>query len=172
MLKTIWEEVRSLFEVDDGSLPDIFIESLTAEEVVSLYNKVMSHASIYDDPAVWSIEESREMLLKELDDPASLVVQGKTEPFRHGLNQLKFDGVALPELTICVEPTTVSFDYRKGINWGRYEVEALLKFLWDLVHDLPNARVIRADEGSSQNPSVEFSRAWNAYRTYRMTSES
>jgi hypothetical protein len=78
--------------------------------------------NIFDDPAAWSIEEGREVPLKELDDPASLVVQGKTEPFRHGLDQLKIDGVKLPVLTICVEPDSLSFDYRMGSDWGRYEV--------------------------------------------------
>ncbi len=100
MLETIWSELRSLFEVDDGSLPDIFIESLTKEEVVSLYHKVMLQARIYHNPIAWSIEESLEVPLKELNDPASLVVQGKIESFRHGLDQLKIDGVKLPALTI------------------------------------------------------------------------
>jgi hypothetical protein len=164
---SIWEELNHLFAVDDGSIPDIYVEPLTSDEVVNLYKKVMSRAHVYDDPTVWSREESRDVPLKQLSRPAELVVRGKIESFRHGLVGLESNGVQLPDLTICVEPNGISFDYKMGKRWGPKEVESLFEFLWDLVQDLPNAKVFHADEGMYEKPTEVFSRVWEQYGNNR-----
>lgn len=163
----MWEELRYLFEIDDGSLPDIYIEAVTGDEIVSLYKQVMSRASMYGNPEVWSIEESCDILLKQISDPAASVIQGKIELFRHGLVGLESGGVRLPDLTICVEPNVLSFDYRMGECWGPKELEALFEFLWDLVQDLPHAKVFHAEEGAYEKPSEVFSRVWEQYKKNR-----
>jgi hypothetical protein len=55
----LWLKVKHLFEQDDGSLPDIFVEGITPDQTVALYEWLMGQCEIYGDPTLWSIESSK-----------------------------------------------------------------------------------------------------------------
>lgn len=166
-MSLIWNQLHDLFDTDDGSLPDIFIESLTGEQVVEVYRRTMIPAKLYGEPKAWNKETQEDIPLHSLDNPAEAVVKGQIESFRHVLEDLKINNVLLPELTVCVDDTAVSFDYRAGDDWGPKEVEQLLAFLWYLVGDMPQARVFHAFEGGSDRPTEIFSRVWKDYTSAR-----
>lgn|GEM_PF-680203 len=164
MQQVLWIQLHRLFESDDGSLPGIYIESLAGSQVVELYGKAMAQAGILNEPTLLSKGAFSDAPARLLPPPANLVVEGKAEPFRYGLTNLKIGTITLPDLTIHVKSNAVSFDYRMGTQWGPLEVEALFAFLWNLVRDIPNAEVFHAEEGLYQNPTEVFSRAWQRYR--------
>jgi hypothetical protein len=152
----IWHKIGHLFENDDGSLPDIFVENLTNEQIVIVYNWVVSEAGIYGEPTLWSIKEERDILVREIGNPAQKFIDKEVEIFRHGLKDLIINGIKIPQLTISVEVGGVSFNYRKGKDWSPKEVRALLDFLLHIVRIAPDSKIFQAEEGSYKKPSLEF----------------
>ncbi len=144
----LWENIRHLFEIDDGSLPDVFVENMTNEQIVNVYNWVVSKSGIYGEPTLWSIKEERDIPIKEVKNPAQKFVNKEVETFRHELKNLVLNGIKMPTLTICVETEGVSFDYRKGKEWGPKEVNALFDFLILITRMAPDSKITQAEEGS------------------------
>lgn len=158
-----WPRVKHLFERDDGSLPDIFVENLSPDEIVVVYEWLLSQCTIAGDPTLWSLEAEQDVPIREVPYPARAFVQRKVASFRHCLASLVVGKVELPTLSVCVEPEGVSFDYRMGSEWGEREVLALFELLRQLCQLVPNARILQADEGGYSRPNVEFSEALQAY---------
>lgn len=161
--ESLWSHVRPLFELDDGSLPDIFVDGLSPVEVAAAYEYVMSLATVGGDPIAWHIGEARDVSIPALPFPARLVVDRVIEPFRHRLADLHVEGIELPQLTICVEPDAVSFDYRMGTGWNERTVEALFSLLAAIKQVAPGAVISQADEGGRHMPSKDFATAFAAY---------
>jgi len=158
-----WNSVLHLFKNDDGSLPDIFIENLTENEIITIYNWIVSNSEIYNNPTLWSIEEQKDVPIKQIVNPAKNFVEGRVECFHHGLENLKMDGVIIPQLGIFVENGRLSLDYRMGLEWEPIEVEALFKLLYSMVKSAPNLKVRHADEGCYDKPNKEFTDAFAKY---------
>ena len=112
----LWNYVHHLFETDDGSLPDIFIENITDEEKEKIFNWVMSITQPYGDANVWSIKEGKDIPLKEIENPAKQYSQGIIESFRTGLEEFKVNGVIIPALTICIGSDGIEPTRGKGDN--------------------------------------------------------
>ena len=56
----LWSIVHDLFDTDDGSLPDIFVENLTSSQIANIYSWVLSQTSIYSvdhEPTLWHLEQ-------------------------------------------------------------------------------------------------------------------
>ena len=160
---SLWSEIKHLFEVDEGMLPDIYVENLSDEEIVTAYEWVMGQCIIARAPTLWSKEQEREILIKSIRQPAKEFVAGKVESFRHCLEGLKIDGVVLPELSVCVENGGLSFDYRPGAAWNEEAVLALFSFLRSLKTKVPGARIFQADEGCYSSPSPEFGAVFSSF---------
>lgn len=158
-----WLEIRELFEHDDGSLPDIYFENLKPDEIVAMYESVMSRCSVFGEPTAWGVAELRDVPLSAFPRPAQAFTSGKIEQFRHGLAGLTINGAAIPQLTISVEPGRVSFDYRKGDGWSEQTVSALFTLIAELRRIAPDAVVFQAEEGRSDRPSEAFTRALDAF---------
>lgn len=158
-----WPRVKHLFERDDGSLPDIFVENLSPNETVVVYEWLLSQCTVAGDPTLWSLETKQDVPIREVPYPARAFVQRKVESFRHCLAGLFVGEVELPTLSICLESEGVSFDYRMGSEWDDRKVVALFELLRQLHQLVPNARILQADEGGYLHPNIEFSEALKAY---------
>ena len=152
-----------LFDTDDGSLPDIFVENLSDKQIIEIYSWIRSISSVYGDPTLWNIKEKQDISIKQIKNPAYLFTIGEVEMFRHGLADLIIDGVEIPSLTISVEKEMVSFDYRMGNEWSTQTLEALFKLLKKIKDIAPNATIIQADEGSYDKPNNKFTEALSNY---------
>lgn len=127
-----WQEVIALFETDDGSLPDIEIDNLSGEEVISGYEFVRNSAESLAtlNPYYWSTTQNREIPIKFADNPSIHVVSGEAESFH-----LCFDGIkspmgkTIPTLGLFVFPDGLNFDYRMGSDWNLEAVQGLFEFL-------------------------------------------
>ena len=159
----LWMSLKHLFEEDDGSLPDVYVEPLTNEQVIQIYEWVRSKSAIYGDPLAWSIKEQRDIPIRELLHPAKSFMNGEIESFRHGLADFKFSEVQIPELTIEIGQGAISFDYRMGKAWGPSHLAAFFDFLSEIKRQVPNVRIYQADEGCQESPNVEFENALQLY---------
>jgi hypothetical protein len=159
----LWEDVKQFFEVDDGLLPEIYIERLSNHELVSAYEWIMSRCTVARTSSVWSIEQQTDICITELCCPAQDFVEGRIESFRHGLADLHMDGVLLPELSVCIDQGTLSFDYRPGADWNEQAVLALFSLLRAIKTLAPNASVFHANEGCYETPNPEFAAAFTKF---------
>lgn len=159
----LWEELHHLFEIDDGSLPDIFVENISPNESVEIYSWVLSLTKPYGQPTLWSLEEERDIKITELSNPALYYMQGKSESFRHGLVEFEICGTKIPQLSIAVNESGVEFDYRMGAEWGGKELDALFHFLYQIKRLAPTANIFQAYEGGYHKPNKEFSESFDDY---------
>ena len=153
----IWLKVRHLFETDDGSLPDIFIENLTDRQVVQIYNKVMEQSEIEGDPTLWSLEEEKDVPIKSVENPSQKFIEKKVDSFRHVINHLYINDIKIPTLSICVETRGVSFE------WEEKQVSALFDLLSSIKEMAPNAKIFQANEGGYDQPSDIFATIFREY---------
>jgi hypothetical protein len=159
----LWPKLRHLFDVDDGSLPDINIENLTDVQIVSAYEWLMNQCEIVLEPTLWNIELKSNVLIRELPYPARDFISGKVESFRHCLSELRINGIALPQLSVCVEAGGLSFDYKMGEGWNEQTVTALFDLLCQIRAIAPSSRIFQTEEGGYNNPNPEFSEELEKY---------
>jgi hypothetical protein len=165
----LWEQLHDLFEADDGSLPDVFIEELTSDQIRAVYQWIRSRCDPYCDegtPVFWDRREKRNVPIDSVDDPSALVVAGRAEPFRQGLSRFAIAGVELPPLTIAVWPDRIDLDYRMGSDWGAAQLSAFFELLWVIQQMAPNAQISHACEGGSRR-TESFATAWKEYQRFR-----
>jgi hypothetical protein len=158
-----WQKVKHLFELNDGSLPDIFVENLSSEELVAVYEWLSNLAEIPRRTTVWSTENQQDIPICEVPFPARAFREGRIASFRHLLVGLSVDGVVLPTLSVCLVSNELSLDYRMGSEWNEQKVAALFELLRNLLRLAPQARIVQADEGSFKAPNVAFSLAFEAF---------
>lgn len=168
----LWNELNHLFqnEHDDGTLPDIFVENISPEKSVEIYIWVMSLTKPYGNPTLWSLEEERDIEIAKISNPALHFIQGRSEGFRHGLEEFEFSGVKIPQLSIALNEDGLEFDYRMGRDWGANELEALFEFLFRIKRLAPSAEITQAHEGGYDKRNVEFSDMFDAYVAKRKVS--
>ena len=161
----LWEEIRHLFQDkhDDGTLPDIFVENISPEDSVEIYTWVLSLTSLYSNPTLWSLEEGRDIEIADIPNPAVYFIQGKSEGFRHGLQEFEFNGVKIPQLTIALYGNGIEFDHRMGNDWGENEINALFEFLYKIKCLAPSAIITQAHEGRYDKRNEEFTIAFEKY---------
>jgi len=167
----LWGRLHFLFDTDDGSLPDAFVENLTGDQVCTIYKWVRLQSDIYcsgGEPTYWDRVDQCDVPIRAVEDPAQLVVDGLVEPFRHGLERLIVFGAVLPQLSICAWPNQIHFDYRMGSEWGPPQLSALFEFLWIIQRMAPDAEITHAHEGDS-NRTFSFSEAWRDFRSIQST---
>jgi hypothetical protein len=159
----LWPRVKRLFETDDGSLPDIYVENLSSDEVVAVYEWLMTQCEIAHSPTLWSVERQQNLAIRDIPNPARAFVEGRVETIHHCLVGLYSHGVSLPELSVSVEPDGLSFDYRMGNHWTERTVLALFELLRKMQQRVPQARIFQTDEGGYPRPNFDFSEAFTAY---------
>ncbi len=121
-----------LFTTDDGSLPEIELSNLTADEVIHGYEFVRNHSAriVTIAPYFWSVGKQCEVAIKYEDNPAIQVVSGEAEPFHLCFDGIKSpSGKRIPVLGIYVFPNALCFDYRMGSQWNQKSVQALFEFM-------------------------------------------
>lgn len=162
-LNEYWDKLKHLFEHDDGSLPDIYVEPVSGQEIIGIYGLVHSVSNPPADACVWSVIKQCDVLLADINEPAKRFVAGELGLFRHALLRLKIGGVEIPELTIEISANCVSFDYRMGQKWGPMQLAALFKLLRKIKMVAPTARIFQAWEGCYENPNFVFEKEFERY---------
>ena len=158
-----WPYIKHLFEMDSGELPDILVEGLSPDQVVSVYDWLMKQCIAPVGTAVWSVERGQDVPIQEIPNVARAVIEGGVACFRHGLVNLRVGDVLLPALTVFVGPDGIEFDYRMGAEWNEKTVAALFDLLCEVRRSAPQATISQAYEGEYKNRNPEFATAFEAY---------
>src|SRR5688572_8464470 len=117
----LWQTLRDLFEVDDGSLPEIWLTFQDRSAVVAGYELVRSHSAgdvSKHQPHFWSKVRNEEVPVSAVPSPAALVVSGEAEPFHVVFGGVQSNGVPIPDLGLFVFPSQLVLDYRMGPEWS------------------------------------------------------
>jgi hypothetical protein len=159
----LWQMVKDLFETDDGSLPDIFIEGLEANQVIRVIEWLAALAGPLPPVTVWSRKDETELEMDKLENAAFEVISGNIDPFRVNVGGLAIHGIRLPEMTVFIDKNEIAFDYRMGPSWNEVTVMALFDLLAGIKGIAPNAAIFQAFEGYYQNPNNSFRTAFELY---------
>jgi hypothetical protein len=158
-----WNAVKDLFEENDGSLPDIFIENLTHGEMEDIYSWLLSFAEVCDNTVIYSIKEDKNVPIEYYNNPVRAFNVGEVEAFRHGLKEFIINNTVIPQLTLFIGQNEIEFDYRMGKEWGAEQVEALFEFLALIKDRAPSAQITQAYEGLYDKPNTIFTSVFEEY---------
>jgi hypothetical protein len=164
----LWRDVGDLFEVDDGSLPEIRITYKDDRAVAIAYDVIRKRAARIVSRAAyfWSYVRNEEIPLDAVPNAANLVVTGEAGPFHVVLGGIATTGVTIPDLGVFVFSDQLVLDYRLGPQWSQREVRALFDLLFTLASlDSQSAVILRSYGRREVNDN--FSKAWQRWRADR-----
>jgi hypothetical protein len=158
----VWNQLKSLFDTDDGSLRVIQVNGLGRDGVGASYAFIRSWCRTKPDNIFWHSGLDQDERLDAWPDAALLVADGEADPFHFLASGIAFDGVVIPDLGVFVFPGEVRLDYRMGSEWNEGRVLALFELLRRLAAFSPDAWVTLEP---AMLPSVErrFQAAFSAY---------
>ena len=160
----IWNELRDLFETDDGSLPEIRVDYRNSAATVFGYALLRRRAAriVSESPCFWSKTHGAERPLDSVANAAALVVSGEAEAFHVIFGGIQSDGVVIPDLGVFVLPDQLALDYRMGSGWGPVELEVLFGLLGELVSLDPDASP-SLEDGVLSDAAARFQNAWRRW---------
>ena len=165
MSDELWNAIRGCFETDDGSLPSIEINGLSASDVALVYKNLRERSRLWDKDAVfWDVERECQAPVDSVENAAVLVAQGRAESFHICLADLMVNSVALPDIGVFVFSDGIELDYRMGPDWTRARVLAFFELLCQLVNLAPSAVVEPARQEGPPNPDA-FRRFWSTLQS-------
>ncbi len=160
----LWHEFHSIFDTDDGSLPDIDIDNVSPAGLADIWMYLRKAATGYaGDAWFWHKDTERETPLDSVLNAAQLVVTGEAEIFHTVLQGIAYFGVAIPDLGVFVFQDAISLDYRMGADWNAAKLTALFELLRQLQRIDPKAHISLSKTFFSPEWRARFSAAFAAY---------
>jgi hypothetical protein len=167
-MKSIWSQLRNLFEHDDGSLPEIELTNLDAGAIPRVFASLWRSGN--DTPAGGASyldrRDGQEKPISSAQDAANaavLVCNQEAESIHVVLGGLVSAGTPIPDLGVFVHPDGLVLDYRMGSAWGPQQVTAL----FELLHTISETEL--GLEVHHQDSEGAFDVAWKQYREARRT---
>jgi hypothetical protein len=166
----LWNELRGLFDTDDGSLPEVRVDYVDTTATVAGYALLRRRAArvVTANAHFISTTDSAERAVDSVPNAAALVVSGEAEAFHVVLGGIQTESVTIPDLGIFVFPDQLALDYRMGPAWGPKELEALFDLLGELVALDPRASV-SFEEGVLPEVVARFTSAWRRWAAEHAT---
>lgn len=160
----LWHEFQSLFDSNDGSLPEIDIENVSPAGLARMWTYLRTIASDYaGDAWFWDKRNDRQTGLDSVPNPAALVVAGEAEIFHTVLQGITFFGTVIPNLGVFVFQDAISLDYRMGGDWNAAKVSALFELLRQLQRIDSNAQISLSKTYFSSDWRERFTAAFTRY---------
>jgi hypothetical protein len=161
----LWRDLRDLFEIDDGSLPEIRVVYADRRAPVAGFGHLRKRAArvVTHNPSFWSNERNEDVALETVPDAAALVVSGSAEPFHVVLGGIESSGVVLPDLGVFVFSDALYLDYRMGPAWSEAEVRALFELLAELMA-FDSQSSLSLEEGVVPEVAERFVAVWTRWR--------
>jgi hypothetical protein len=160
----LWEEVRDLFEVDDGSLPEVRVNYSEGRATALGYELIQNRAAsiVTDRPHFWSKVHAAEVPLSAVPNAAALVVSGESEAFHVVFTGIEFNGTVIPDVGVFVFPDELTLDYRMGSEWNDARVRALFELLAALLA-LDSKASLSLEDAVLPEIKSRFSEAWQRW---------
>ncbi|EKD82276.1 MAG: hypothetical protein ACD_39C01390G0001, partial [uncultured bacterium] len=132
----LWNETHHIFDVDDGSFPEICICGLSADQISAGYLFIRKIADfIVGGPRFFNSAANCEMKLDEVENPARLVCEKRANPFHFMTRSIRYEQGRVHELGIFILDNAVALDYEKGPIWGEREIETPLHIILTIKGD-------------------------------------
>ncbi len=137
-----WLELKTYFEPDDGFLPEISVEGYKPQEVVSIFNHLVSLSSPSSlESELWHIPTESNVKLNKFPCATEVMLKGEAESFHMLLKELEFEGVTLPYLGAFIFKDEITLDYRRGTEWTDQVVRTLLALISKVMTPRPEITV-------------------------------
>lgn len=158
----LWSELGELFQDDDGTLPDVWIDYTSSAPVPIAYRLLASRSQrvVTQHPSIWSTKGDWERPLDSVPNPAELVVSGEADAFHVVFGGVAWKGVVIPDLGVSVFAQGLGLDYRKGPKWGPRELGAFFELLKELT--LLEAGAQPGIDGNQETQSL-FKNVWRRW---------
>jgi len=154
-----WSQLRHLFIEDDGSLPDVFVDNITASDIKKIVEWVESRCDC-EPFLVWDLQSQTNQHLTSPSQAVELFQSGKIESFRFPASDIAIGDHSLPTLGFGIySDKCLEFDYRMGTEWTDSKIQAFFKFMTAIITLSPSAQIGRCEEGCYPNFSPEFAAA-------------
>jgi hypothetical protein len=165
----LWDRVRQCFERDDGSLPTIELQSLTASEIAGIYSLIREQSRVVSqDATFWDVRAAADRALDEVLNAAQLVSAGHASPFHFAVEGVAHGGTTIPCLGIQVFRDTIAVDYRMGPEWGVSRVFAFFSWLKSLIAGTRDGIVVPSSTEAPADPEA-FKAAWDSFSKSEVT---
>lgn len=159
----LWEVVHCCFDEDDGSLPTIAIESLSASEIELVFETLIREGRILTEEPFFHDQQTDKMLpLNSVPNAAKLVAEFKASPFHVIIGDICINGQELPELGIFFFQDSIAVDYRMGGEWNAAKVFAFFVWLKHLISLTESGKVITCTQDGPPSPEA-FDAAWQTF---------
>ena len=165
--QTLFATIGGLFDVDDGSLPEIRLSGMSPDDTPRLYTRLRALAAEIREGARFRDRRvARDAGVDSVPNAAALVAAGDAEPFHFILVSPQVGGVTLPDLGVFVFRDEIALDYQMGPAWGPSEVTAFLGLLDALARSAPGSR-LELDETATTDERERFAASVALYRRQR-----
>lgn len=131
--EALWVRVRGCFETDDGSLPTLDLEDLSAAEHSAVYETIRRQTRLASDATFWDQQQRRDRKLDEVANAATLVRAEQAAPFHFVVEGATGPAGELPPLGVHIFQDTISIDYRMGSDWNPSRVFGFFTWLSELL---------------------------------------
>jgi len=161
LTRWLWDDLRDLFDTDDGSLPEIRVDYSDSSATVAGYALLRGRAArvVSERASLWSNTQSTNLPVDSVPNAAALVVSGEAASFHVVLGGIQSQGVTIPDLGVFVFSDQLALDYRMGPDWGARELGALFALLAELAALDPQASVSHWDTDAADR----FKAAWRRW---------
>ena len=160
----LWNELRDLFETDDGSLPEVWVAYVDPVATVAGYALLRRRAArfVSENAWFWSKVHDAERPVDSVLNASALVVSGEAEAFHVVFGGIRSRNSIIPDLGVSVLPDQLALDYRMGPEWGPSELEALFGLLDDLLA-LDLGATLSLEDGVPADAAARFQNAWRRW---------
>jgi hypothetical protein len=159
----LWKELHDLFDTDDGSLPEIQIQNLSSDEVITIFDYLKNACHhLSNNARFWSVEDQESKPINFVPNAAALVTQGRAEPFHVLCHGLSYGGEVIPDLGVFVFDDQISLDYRMGAEWNAARLKALFGTLRQIKQLAPAVK-IGLEKNVLREVGVRFEVTWKKY---------
>ena len=168
LMDAIWSQLRTLFEHDDGSLPEIELTNLGPGAIPRVLAMLWRHGhdATAGGASYCDRRDGQDKPIASAEDAANaavLVCNQEAESVHVVLGGLGCAGSAIPDLGVFVHPDGLILDYRMGSAWGPQQVAALFELWFTIAETEPDLGV------HHQYADEAFDLAWKQYREARRT---
>jgi len=133
-----WQDLKTYFEQDDGFLQEVSLEGYSPQEIVSIFNYLVSLSSPSSlESELWHTLSESNVKLNQFPCAAEVMLEGEAEPFHMLLKELKFEGVTLPDLGAFISTDEIILDYRRGPEWTDQVIRTFLALISKVLKSRP-----------------------------------
>ena len=141
-----WLDLKAYFDPDDGFLPEVSLDGYRPQEIVSIFNHLVSISSLSSlESGLWHIPTESNVKLNQFPCAAEVMLKGKAESFHMLLKGLTFEGVTLPDLGAFIFKDGIILDYRRGSEWSDQVIRTFLTLISKVMTPRPEI-VVRHQE--------------------------